>query len=266
MLGCRTLVHNVHKMEKIQFDYSTKNIPIPNRNTFKIGLLDKVESLIKRMRWKAYFFLNPSTDKNRSQFDLKSRKCPPPIDELKPFEDDLFHMVETIKFRKTTNSNKENLKRDVNKIQSSTKIFVPADKTRNYYELDKDHHDKLLRENITKNYRKANADSANQVNQELKKITTKHDISEKVEIMAHRQAFITLKDLKESFKNNPTCRLINPAKSNLGRVSKSIVDKINQKIRTATSANQWRNTQAVIEWFCRKSTTKKNTHSSCLIS
>ena len=210
------------------------------------------------MRWRAYFFLNPSTDKNRSQFDLKSRKCPPPIDELIPFEDDLFHMVETIKFRKTTNSFQENLKRDVNKIQSSTKIFVPADKTRNYYELDKDHHDKLLGENITKNYRKANADSANQVNQELKKITTKHDISEKVEIMAHRQAFITLKDHKESFKNNPTCRLINPAKSNLGRVSKSIVDKINQKIRTATSANQWRNTQAVIEWFTKINNKEKH--------
>ena len=147
-----TLVHNVHKMKKTQFDYSTKNIPIPNRNTYKISFLDKVESLIKRMRWKAYFFLNPSTDKNRSQIDLKSCKFPPPIDKLIPFEDDLFHMVETIKFRKTTNSFQENLKRDVNKIQSSTKIFVPADKTRNYYELDKDHHDKLLRENITKNY------------------------------------------------------------------------------------------------------------------
>ena len=67
--------------------------------------------------------------------------------------------------------------------------------------------------------------------------------------MARRQAFISLKDHKENFLNNLKCRLINPAKNNLGLISKQILDRINNSIRSKTNANQWRNTQSVIDWF-----------------
>lgn len=43
--------------------------------------------------------------------------------------------------------------------------------------------------------------------------------------------------------------MINPAKSNLGTVSKQILDKINASVRAKISVHQWRNTDAVIEWF-----------------
>ena len=39
-------------------------------------------------------------------------------------------------------------------------------------------------------------------------------------VMAKREASITLKDHKENFKNSLPCRLINPAKSEMGLVSK----------------------------------------------
>ena len=45
--------------------------------------------------------------------------------------------------------------------------------------------------------------------------------------MAKREAFITLKDHKENFKNSLPCRLINPAKSEMGLVSKWILGNIN---------------------------------------
>ena len=45
--------------------------------------------------------------------------------------------------------------------------------------------------------------------------------------MKKREAFISLKDHKENFENNPKCRLINPAKSDSGKISKLILDKIN---------------------------------------
>ena len=64
-----------------------------------------------------------------------------------------------------------------------------------------------------------------------------------------REAFISLKDHKENFENNPKCRLINPAKSDSGKISKLILDKINTHLRTILNVNQWRNTQNVIEWF-----------------
>ena len=42
--------------------------------------------------------------------------------------------------------------------------------------------------------------------------------------------FISLKDHKENLQNNPTVRLINPAKNKLGKISKVIFDKINKNI------------------------------------
>lgn len=45
--------------------------------------------------------------------------------------------------------------------------------------------------------------------------------------MAHREAFISLKDQKENFENNPKCRLIDPAQNSLVLISKQILDSIN---------------------------------------
>jgi hypothetical protein len=67
--------------------------------------------------------------------------------------------------------------------------------------------------------------------------------------MANREAFITLTDHTENFTSNPKCRLINPAKSELGKVTKVILDSINDTIRTVTKVNQWKNSLSVIEWF-----------------
>ena len=77
-----------------------KDIPIPPLKAYKINLLDKIESVLKRMRWKALLYLNPSDESRAGKFNLKSRKCPPRIDELKPFEDDLFKLVENLRFKK----------------------------------------------------------------------------------------------------------------------------------------------------------------------
>ena len=60
---------------------------------------------------------------------------------------------------------------------------------------------------------------------------------------------LTLKDHKPNFQNNPTCRLINPRKSEIGKISKQILDRINTKVVQATGVNQWKNTNAVLNWF-----------------
>ena len=67
--------------------------------------------------------------------------------------------------------------------------------------------------------------------------------------MRKREVFISLKDHKENLENNPKCRLINPAKSDSGKFSKLILDKVNTHLRTILNVNQWRNTQNVTEWF-----------------
>ena len=66
---------------------------------------------------------------------------------------------------------------------------------------------------------------------------------------------MTLKDHK-NFKNSPTCRLINPAKSEIEVVSKEYINSINRVIRKKNNVNQWRNTDAIVTWF--KSIESKN--------
>ena len=38
-------------------------------------------------------------------------------------------------------------------------------------------------------------------------------------------------------------------KSEIGKISKKILDRINKNILSATNINQWKNTKSVIEWF-----------------
>ena len=58
-----------------------------------------------------------------------------------------------------------------------------------------------------------------------------------------------MKDGKENFVNNPSRRLLNPTKSDLGMISKRILDNITSAITQQSSLNLWKNTQAVIQLF-----------------
>ena len=82
-----------------------------------------------------------------------------------------------------------------------------------------------------------------------KTIAEKLELDDRVEISASRDSFITLKDHKPDFINNPTCRLINPSKSEIGIISKNILDCINKEIIQATKLNMWKSTNNTIEWF-----------------
>ena len=73
----------------------------------------------------------------------------------------------------------------------------------------------------------------------------------RLDINEESNCFFTLKDHKENFQSNPTVTLFNPAKSEIGRISKVISDKINSSLIKQLKVNQWKNTQNVIEWFTK---------------
>ena len=54
----KALLLFMQNMEKINYNYSLKNIPTASITSYQLKLIEKVENLIKRMRWKAHFFLN----------------------------------------------------------------------------------------------------------------------------------------------------------------------------------------------------------------
>ena len=90
-------------MGQFRLDYSLKNIPIPSRDSYLRNLIEKAESVLKRMRWKAHFFLKGEKSQEKSQentrnFGLLSNKTPPTVLELKPFKEDVIKLLETIKF------------------------------------------------------------------------------------------------------------------------------------------------------------------------
>ena len=68
-------------------------------------------------------------------------------------------------------------------------------------------------------------------------------------INAESNCFITIKDYKENFSNQLKVRLINPAKNELGRISKTILDNINIKLFKRAKINQWKNMVSAIKWF-----------------
>ena len=73
------------------------------------------------------------------------------------------------------------------------------------------------------------------------------DVIKRMETNEEGNSFITIKDHKENFDNNPPVRVINPATNELGRISKLILDKINKKISQKVQPNQWKNTDVVID-------------------
>ena len=77
----------------------------------------------------------------------------------------------------------------------------------------------------------------------------KLNIEDRVHRTAQRDSFVTLKDHKPGFHSNPQCRLLNPTKPELGRVSKKMLDKINSELRSKTKLRQWRRTKEVRDWF-----------------
>ena len=53
----------------------------------------------------------------------------------------------------------------------------------------------------------------------------------------------------EGFEKNKPTRPINPAKPEIGKISKHIVEGMVQEIQSKLNVNQWRNTQSVLSWF-----------------
>ena len=134
-------------------------------------------------------------------------------------------------------------------VNKSDNLIIAADKTSNMYEVPPGNYKKLLRDNITQQYKKVDRKVLDDINKEAKMITKKLEISDRVEKMPEKEAFITLKDHKQNFGINPQCRLINPTKSEVGKVSKLMLQNINRQVRDKTNLQQWQSTGQAIEWF-----------------
>ena len=186
----------------------------PTERNYRLQLMEKIELRIKRMRWKAHFY-NERKDAKENEthtipetYGLKSLNCPPQVRELIQFESDLLDIIKSLKFRKTRSSFQNILKDDINTINNTDTILTFADKTSNLYILKKEQYQKMLNNSITTTYKKANDNIHNKINTDEKKLMKDKNILNRMLTNGKNECFITLKDHKPNFKNNPKVRLI----------------------------------------------------------
>ena len=114
--------------------------------------------------------------------------------------------------------------------------------------MDRETYEKLLHENIKKTCKKTDKKSVRAINVDAKKIAKDLELEDRIEKMQKSECYVTVKHHKEDFPHK-ICQLINPSKSDIGKLSKIILDKINSDVLSSVEVNQWKNSQAVVEWF-----------------
>ena len=223
-------------METFNITYSNKNIPIPSENKYKLKLIMKTENLLKRMRWKALAFLSKLKGSDKENFGFKTVKCPSSVKELVPFENDMMQMIKNLEPKRVHSEFQSILNKDIREIHRS-----------NIYRINKTCCEHLIHDNVTKTYKKCNDDKAKTLNIKAKKIASKLKLEDGIRILHDNDACISIKDHKEGFPDKISCRLINPSKTDIGKISKQILDKVNTSILEKIKVNQWKNTSSVIE-------------------
>ena len=168
---------------------------------------------------------------------------------INALENDMYDMIRNVEFTNIRNEFLDHLNRDIESIRSSKNVLVFADKSTNLYELSRENYQKLLHDNITQTYKKAPKNAKRDIDRKTKNFAKTLKIEDRMECYSDQHAYITLKDHKENFRNNTKCRLINPSKSEVGRVSKKYLNDIIADVSRKTEVNQWRNTATVINWF-----------------
>ena len=83
----------VKNMEKVNFNCSLKNIPIPSNQEYLTKLINSVHVFVSAISWRAFHFLNPSTSKSKETYGFKTTEAAPSVPELKSFENDMYELV-----------------------------------------------------------------------------------------------------------------------------------------------------------------------------
>ena len=115
--------------------------------------------------------------------------------------------------------------------------------------MKKDDYVKLRDENIQTVYKKEVTENVNAVDNAHERVVRNLGLEDRVFETTKRSAFISIKDHKPNFMNDPKVRLLNPCKPELGKVSKQILEKIIAVIRSKSKLTQFKNSDDAISWF-----------------
>ena len=241
-------------MDKYTPEYSLKNIPFPSYHVFQLALTEKIVDFVKRLRWKAFFYLDScknTDDVKKDVYNLKSQNTPPNNRLLDSFETDLFKLIKMVKFKKVRNNFQMKLSQDIKEVKKSNYIWVKSDKSKNIYKIKPSKYQEILKSNITNNYEIDYNNTIEQINKDTSNFASRLQIEDRLGKFIKKDAYILFKDHKPNFENKLPTRLINPSKTELGRISKFIIQNIVNSVKKANHCNLWENSYETIEWFRR---------------
>ena len=244
-------------MQKIRLPFSKKDIPIPSKLQHQKRMVHHTERFINKIGWHIHHTLYPKDDGDKETWGFKSGNPPPSYVTdliLKNFNADMFALCADLEFR---NNHGNRFQREISsklrEITQKNKVIVGADKKGNDYLMEPRDYLAVLQKNICDDYRKVDPTVLSRVNNQAGVIVEKMELSERMETHTEQEAFFIWKDHKEGFDSkdlvNKPARLINPAKTDLGKVSRQILQRVNQNIRDKTGYNQWTSTGEVLRWF-----------------
>ena len=194
-------------MDLQNYNYSMKNVPIPTDEQYQLELLHSIHSVSSRCQWRAAHYLDPNLSRNNKEtYGLKTSKAPPLVKELKVFQDGLCDIAKNIKFKRVRNNFLNSLKSDIRSMRQEDRVLVSADKTGNHYWTDIAEYTKHLNNNITKDYMKVDDSVIDDIKLDDKKVASSLEIDDRLYCTSKRECFITLKDHKKQFQNNPKFR------------------------------------------------------------
>ena len=124
-----------------------------------------------------------------------------------------------------------------------------ARQIKKYVQVEPSKYQEILNKKITDNYKIDKDNTIDQINKDTCNFASKLHINDRLGKFQKKDAYILFKDHKPNFINKLQTRLINPSKTELGKISKNIIQNIVTNVREASHSNLWRNSFDTIEWF-----------------
>ena len=97
-------------------------------------MVEKVESFVRRLRWKTYQFRKEKRENNSDQcksFRFKTVATLPQNEDLNAFENDMNDMIRNVEFTNIRNEFLDHLNGGIESTRSSKNVLVFADKSTN---------------------------------------------------------------------------------------------------------------------------------------
>ncbi|CAB4002617.1 Hypothetical predicted protein, partial [Paramuricea clavata] len=148
-------------MQRINFDCSTKNIPIPTNKEYHKRLIEMIWQTDQQNAMTCLPLPKTIYNKQRTaNLWIQIKEIPPQVPELDEFETKMTNMIHNIEFRTPRPSEfQRKLSEHTEAINNDANLYIPADKTTNFLRMTTDNYKSLLKKNVEKEYKKAPVDT-----------------------------------------------------------------------------------------------------------